>query len=234
MIGIIGAMQVEIERIKAQMTDITEETVSGIEFVCGRLGEVEVVAAVCGVGKVFAAVCAQTMILKYGVSAIINTGIGGTLSPELGILDVAVSSGVVEHDMDTSAVGDPVGMISGINIIELPADGTLCELAAKTAESMGVKHAVGIIASGDQFVADRGRKDFIREYFHAIACEMEGAAIGHVCYINNVPFVVIRAISDDVSGGGPEDYGTFKTGAAEVSTGLTLALVQRYEKEKCR
>lgn len=126
MIGIIGAMQVEIDGIREKMTEISEQTVSGVTYTKGRVGKTEVVTAVCGVGKVFAAICAQTMILRYNVSAVINTGIGGTLSPEIGILDLAISSGVVEHDMDTSAVGDPVGMISGINMIELPADPHFC------------------------------------------------------------------------------------------------------------
>jgi adenosylhomocysteine nucleosidase len=225
MIGIIGAMQVEIDGIREKMTEISEQTVSGVTYTKGRVGKTEVVTAVCGVGKVFAAICAQTMILRYNVSAVINTGIGGTLSPEIGILDLAISSGVVEHDMDTSAVGDPVGMISGINMIDLPADPHLYALAERTAGELGIRFQTGIIASGDQFVADRARKDFIHETFHAIACEMEGAAVGHVCCVNQVPFVILRAISDDVSGGGPADYNAFKMKAAAVSNRMTLALL---------
>ena len=227
MIGIIGAMQVEIDGLRAQMTEKSAETFSGVEYVRGILDGTEIVTAVCGVGKVFAAICTQTMILKYGVQSVINTGIGGTLTDRLGILDVAVSTGVVEHDMDTSAVGDPVGMISGINRIELPADERLAKTAQEEAAALSIHTAAGVIASGDQFVADRARKDWIRTQFGAIACEMEGAAVGHVCFVNQVPFVIIRAISDTATGGGVDDYFTFKQQAAELSLKLTRAMVRR-------
>ena len=230
MIGIIGAMQVEIDGIKANMENISTKTISGIDFISGELEGVSVVCAVCGVGKVFAAVCAQTMIMLYHVEAVINTGIAGTLSADIGVLDIAVSSAVVEHDMDTSAVGDPIGLISGINKIQLPADEKLSQMSMDVAKKLGINCQLGVIASGDQFVASQDRKNFIHDTFGAIACEMEGASIGHVCYINNVPFVVIRAISDDVAGNGPEDYPKFKMKAAEISNKMTCRLIGQYGK----
>ena len=149
MIGIIGAMKIEVEALWADMTDKKSESISGIEFVSGKLYGADVVVAQCGIGKVFAAACAQTMILRYSVDSIINTGVAGTLSPELSVGDIAVSSACVQHDMDTSPLGDPVGLISGINIIEIPADPALCEAVLRAATSLGVNCRAGIIASGD-------------------------------------------------------------------------------------
>ena len=111
-VGIIGAMDVEIEHIAAQLENSRSETVSGITFISGELGGVSVTAAVCGIGKVFAAVCAQTMIIRFHADAIINTGIAGSLSPQLGELDTVVAEDVVQHDMDTTLFGDEPGLIS--------------------------------------------------------------------------------------------------------------------------
>ena len=176
MIGIIGAMSVEVEGLKARLTDAKSEVICGAEYVSGKLCGKDVVVAQCGVGKVFAAVCANTMILKYNVNAIINTGVAGTLLSCLGILDFAVSSYVVQHDMDTTVIGDEPGLISGINIVKIPASRRLSSLAIDTAVEQGVACARGIIASGDQFISSAERKQYISDTFGAIACEMEGAA----------------------------------------------------------
>jgi len=220
MIGIIAAMNVEMESLRSYMTHTQTEVISGITFVRGTLEDREVVTAVCGIGKVFAALCAQTMILKYSPAYIINTGVAGTLTDALSIGSIAVSSAMVQHDMDTSAIGDPVGLISGINIVRIPADETLSAQLSACAAAMNVKTVTGIIASGDQFVASSERKAFITEQFHAIACEMEGAAIGQVCYVNQVPFCVLRAISDSADGSSHMDYPVFVKMAAEQSVNL--------------
>lgn len=220
MIGIIAAMNVEMESLRSHMEITETEVISGIRFVRGVLEGKEVVTAVCGIGKVFAALCAQTMILHYHPECIINTGVAGTLSDALSIGSIAVSSAVVQHDMDTSPLGDPVGLISGINKVELPADGQLADKLTDCAKAMGVKTAMGVIASGDQFVASAERKAFIVENFHAIACEMEGAAIGQVCYVGGVPFCILRAISDSADGSSHMDYPTFVQLAAEQSVNL--------------
>ena len=221
-LGIIGAMKVEMDGLKAAMSETQSVTYSGVEYISGKIGGVEVVAAMSGVGKVFAAVCAQTMIMKFGIDAMVNIGVGGTLTSELNVLDVAVANGVIQHDMDTSAVGDPVGLISGINIITVPADEKLSALLAECVREMGSKCVVGTIASGDQFVAGKVKKDEIRSKFDVIAAEMEGGAIGQVCYINNVPFAILRTISDGEGGG--MDYAQFVVKAAEVS----IAVVQKF------
>lgn len=224
--GIIGAMAVETNAIKELITDKETETFGGVEFVKGKLCGKDVVVAQCGIGKVFAAICAQTMILKYSPDRIINTGVAGTLSEKVGLLDIAISSAVVEHDMDTSPLGDPVGLISGINIVEIPASKELCAEICKAAKKIGANCLSGVIASGDQFIADGEKKNYIRDTFSAIACEMEGAAIGHTCYVNGVDFAVIRCISDNADDhAGSMDYPTLCQKAAEQSQKLLLELL---------
>ncbi|MBQ7313273.1 MAG: 5'-methylthioadenosine/adenosylhomocysteine nucleosidase [Clostridia bacterium] len=223
-LGIIAAMKIEAELIEAAMTDIVRETCGSIEYCLGKIGTTDIVLAVCGIGKVFAAICAQTMIVKYAPDAVINTGVGGTLTKKLSVGDVAVSSAMVQHDMDTSALGDPVGLISGINIVEIPADAALAEKISAIVKSMGINTVTGTIATGDQFIGNQETKNRIVDTFGAIACEMEGAAIGQVCYVNKVPFAVIRAISDDADGGACEDYPTFAKMAAKNSAKAVIEL----------
>ncbi len=227
MIGIIGAMTVEVEALKAEMSDKETETISGIEFVRGRLCGREVVVAQCGIGKVFAALCAQTMILRYNTDIIINTGVAGTLTDELSIGDIAVSTACVQHDMDTSPLGDPVGLLSGINIVEIPADSELCEAVRAAAEELGINTRRGIIASGDCFVSSAEKKKYIVENFGAISCEMEGGAIAHVCYVNKVKYVVIRSISDSADGSAHMVYSEFVKLAADRSSRVVKGLLSR-------
>lgn len=127
-IGVIGAMQIEVDNLKASMSDISTKEYSGVTYVCGTIGDKEVVAAVCGIGKVFAAICAEAMILEFHVDYVINIGVGGTLCKELGVMDVAVADKVVQHDMNTTPLGDPVGLLSGINEVYLPTDEKMCRL----------------------------------------------------------------------------------------------------------
>lgn len=223
-LGIIAAMHIEADMLKEAMTETTTETISGVEFVSGKLGQCETTVAVCGIGKVFAAMCTQTMILRYHPDCIINTGVGGTLTDKLNIGDLAISTAVVQHDMDTSPLGDPVGLISGINIIQIPADPATVEKVCHICENRGIRHACGVIASGDQFIASREKKDWIVSTFQGISCEMEGASVGHVCYVNKVPFVILRAISDSADGGACEDYPSFAKNAAKTSAGVVMEL----------
>lgn len=226
-LGIIAAMDKEATPLIAQMSNVKTQTVSGITFTEGVLRGHSAVVAVCGIGKVFAALCAQTMLLKYAPARVINTGVAGSLTTQLKIGDLAIAKQVVQHDMDTSALGDPKGLISGINEVHLSADPDLGELLLDAAEDIGVNALAGVIASGDQFVSNDERKAFIRDTFDGIACEMEGAAIGQVCYVNGVPFAVIRAISDDASGEAQMDYPQFVNLAAERSVALLCRMAER-------
>jgi len=222
MIGIIGAMGVEIKRICAAMEDKKTVNISGVEYHSGKLCGREIVTAACGIGKVAAAVCAQTMILKFNPELIINTGVAGTLSPELGVGDIAIAEFSVQHDMDTSPLGDPVGLISGINLIKIPCAERITRLLERSIEMLGgVKSKRGIIASGDQFINSSERKRFIVDTFGAIACDMECASIAQVCYLNGVDFGAVRAISDSADGDSHVDYARFlETAAVNASEAM--------------
>lgn len=222
MIGIIGAMSMETEGLKAAMTDKKEETVSGIRFTVGKLGDTPCVTATCGVGKVAAAMCAEAMILRFGVTALLNTGVAGGLADGMVVTDIAVAKNVVQHDMDTTAIGDPAGLISGLNIVEIPTDAQMTALLENTAKAAG-RVFVGTIASGDLFVAKNEDKMRIKNGFGAIACEMEGASIGQVAYTNGIPFSVLRVISD---GGDGMEFSEFAPKAADISVHITKAFVQ--------
>ena len=152
-IGIIGAMACEVEPLIAQMQDAKQVTVGSIKFTEGVLCGKDTVIAICGIGKVFAAMCAQTMILHFGVSAIVNVGVAGSLCDQLRIGDIAIASSTVQHDMDTSPIGDPVGLISGINLVYLPCSDRLCDLLSQCVAAQGVHYVRGTVASGDGFVA---------------------------------------------------------------------------------
>ena len=227
MIGIIGAMDIEVNNLKALIENKQTKTISGNEFVWGTIYNKEVVVAKCGIGKVFAAICAQTMILNFNPEYIINTGVAGTLTNALSVGDIAISDNVVQHDMDTSPLGDPVGLISGINVINFNANEHLVKTAEAILKENNFNFKTGVIASGDQFIALKEQKDAIIKNFNAIACEMEGASIGHTCYVNNVGFIVIRAISDSADDSATLDYPTFLKKAAENSFKITLSLISR-------
>ncbi|MBQ2847327.1 MAG: 5'-methylthioadenosine/adenosylhomocysteine nucleosidase [Clostridia bacterium] len=230
MTGIIGAMRIEVESIKALMENKVSEKIGGVEFVKGTLHGKDIVIAVCGIGKVAAAMCTQTMILKYAPDRIINTGVGGSLSIKLAIGDIAVAESLVQHDMDTSPLGDPVGLISGINIINIPADEKVIGTLINGVEKLeNVKAVKGVIASGDQFIASEEKKKFITDNFGAIVCEMEGASIAQVCYSNGVPFGVVRAVSDCADGSSHMDYGEFLPIAAANAAKLIEYFVAECE-----
>ena len=226
LIGIIGAMDIEVDGIVASMSDVEKNQISGITFYIGKLGKARAVVAKCGIGKVFAALCAQTMILEYHPDVIINSGVAGSLGGGVTVLDVVIADKVVQHDMDTSAIGDPYGLISGINVIHIDADKEAADALKNACEDLNYKCHEGTIASGDKFIAQCSDKELIKERFGARACEMEGAAIGQVCYVNNTKFAILRAISD---GDGAEmDYITFAPLAAKQSIQIIKKFVEIY------
>ena len=224
-IGVIGAMQMEVDNLKESMENVRTDVYSGVTYVSGMVGDREVVAAVCGIGKVFAAICAEAMILKFDVDCIINIGVAGTLCKELGVMDVAVADQVVQHDMNTSALGDPVGLISGINEIYLPADESMRKVLTEILAEKEINFLEGTIATGDLFLHKSSTKDKINEEFGAIAGEMEGGSIGQVCYINKVPFAILRSISDGE--GGAMDYATFAEKAAQIGIDVVVEFIKR-------
>lgn len=229
MIGLIGAMVPEVEALQQQLNNSKVTTISGIEFHTGTLGGTEVVIAKCGIGKVFAALCAQTMIVTFHPEVIINTGVAGALHPALSVGDVVIGAQVVQHDMDTTPFGDPLGMISGLNIVEIPACPITADGLQKAVNDLGYTAMVGTIASGDQFLSDPAKKQSIYDHFGALGVEMEGAAIGQVCYVNKVPFGVLRVISDSANGDGAMEYSEFLPMAANRSTNVIHKFLQQTE-----
>lgn len=228
-LGIIGAMQIEVEELISHMTACETRRISGILFTEGLLRGKRVVVAKCGIGKVFAALCAEIMILAYAPAAIVNTGVAGTLTDRLSIGQVAVATAVVQHDMDTSPLGDPIGLLSGLDMVSIPADEPLSARLAACVEAAGVVCARGVIASGDQFIASAAARTRIHESFpgmELVACEMEGAAIGQVCYVNDLPFAILRAISDGGNEQSFADYPTFLAASAHTAAAVLEELIR--------
>ena len=229
MIGFIGAMRIEVEELQEKMNQKKQEIISGICFTSGVLYGQELVIAECGVGKVFAALCAQTMILHYHVAQIINTGVAGTLTNQLSIGHIAIADQVVQHDVDTTPLGDPPGFLSGIEQVKLACQSDIVSKLEKSVKLSGIPYQIGTIASGDQFVHTTAQKERISSLFDAISCEMEGAAIGQVCYMNQIPFGVLRAISDDADGNSPSDFPVFAVQSAQNSLQVVYHYLQLYE-----
>lgn len=227
-IGIIGAMDNEIELLKSSMDISRTETVTGMTYYCGMLCGKETVLVRCGVGKVNAAICAQTLILCFGAGRVINTGVAGSLNRDINIGDIVVSTDAVQHDMDVSSLGYNKGVIPDNEFSFFRADE---DLRRSAVESAGIaapeKHVYeGRVASGDQFIADVARKQSIINEFDAMCCEMEGAAIGQVCAQNHVPFVIIRAISDKADNSGHLSYRSFVEAAARRSAAIVKHMVE--------
>ena len=229
MIGIIGAMALEIDGLKKEMENTSANTISGVEFSVGVIGGTEVVIAQAGVGKVNAAVTAQTMILKYNPSVIINIGVAGGIEPSLKIGDIVVADKVCEHDMDTTAVGDEPGFITGIDTVYMHCDSEISNIISVCAKDMGLHTVRGTIATGDIFVAENSVRNRISQLFNGVAAEMEGGSIGHVCVMNNVPFAILRAMSDCANDDSKVDFPVFAAKAAENSIQIILRFLNTYK-----
>lgn len=224
MTGIIAAMPCEAEKLLQHMTDRSApEVFGGVSYYRGKLGAEEVVLATCGVGKVFAASCAAAMLLNYAPERLINTGVAGAVGA-VRRMDTVVATALVQHDMDTSPLGDPVGEISGIRKTFFETDGALSDRLAAAVAAAGGHPVRGIVATGDQFVASAGVKQRIASLFGASAAEMEGGAIAQVCYLYQTPFAVLRTISDGADGEASGDFAAFAERAAQISADAILSL----------
>ena len=231
MIGIICAMDIETRQLKDAIVDRSAQRVGRLEFVSGKLAGQEVVIAMAGVGKVNAAMCTQTMIIKYAPDLIINSGVAGSLSPRLDIGDIAVGTGVVEHDFDTTAVGDPPAYFNELEGDTFPCDPDAARAILEAASALGLNAIPAKIASGDQFISDGAKKKQLVEQFDAAACEMEAGAIAHVCFNNGVKCAVIRAISDSTDGEHQVEFYKFLPVAADNSARLVTAFLEGLPKQ---
>ncbi len=204
MLGIIGAMDKEVDALRGQMAVSAEKQTGFSRFTVGTLWGEQVCLAQCGIGKVHAALCAQAMILSFDISAVLNIGVAGALRPTLGIGDAVVADSAVQHDMDTSPIGDPPGMVSGPNMVHFPCDPALSRLLRQAAEEAGLRVESGAVATGDQFIEGTDKKAFLSDFFGAAACDMEGGAIAQCCWEMGVPYAAVRCISDTRDGDGRE------------------------------
>lgn len=230
-LGIIGAMAVEVETIKNTMTDVIVVHKAGMEFYDGKLEGVPAVLVQCGVGKVNAAICTQILCDCFGVTDIVNTGIAGSLVVQLDIGDLVVGAGAMHHDFDCTAFGYPRGQVPGMPEW-FTADHKLVFLARLAAEGVHPGRVwQGCIASGDQFVSDKDAKRRISKFSGVMCVEMEGAAIAQTAYRNGVPFVIVRAISDKADDSAGMDYPTFEAQAAERCAQVIIEFAKLLGKE---
>ena len=228
-IGIIGAMEVEVAILKEKMEDVRIIKKASMDFYEGILAGKKVVVVRSGIGKVNAGICAQILADVFSVDAIINTGIAGSLNKNINIGDIVLSTDVVQHDMDATGFGYRKGQIPQMPVFFFNADDNLRRLAAEVCKEVNPDIQVfeGRIASGDQFVCDQDVKNRIVSEFSAYATEMEGAAIGQAAYLNEIPFMVVRAISDKADGSAQMDYSEFEKAAVDHSVRLTLNMLAR-------
>lgn len=228
MTGIIGAMQIEIDSIVKLLTNAKCESFAHINFFFGKINDIDCVIALCGPGKVNAAICSQIMITKYHAKTIINIGVAGSLEKSIKIGDIVLADFVVQHDMDTSAVGDARGFISGINLVEISCAKSINEKIKSAAAQLNENLHSGIIATGDQFISDKEKLSDIKNTFKAIACEMEAGSIGHVCLVNNVKFAALKVISDNADESSSIDYEKFKIIVAKKTSRLIELFMMKF------
>lgn len=223
MIGIITATKEEFAALNQALN--TNKT--GImNFTRGMLGGKQVAGVQAGIGKVNAALCAQTMIDRFRPEAIVNVGVAGSLSDDLKVGDLVISRDAVQHDFDASFFGQEWWKQFGMETIEFKADEKLVSAADRAADKLGYAHEVGRIVSGDQFICTWEKKKELGDKFQAQCCEMEGAAIAQVSFLNRIPFVVIRAISDGADDEAGQSYMDFGTFAAQRAVKLIQAMLE--------
>ena len=226
MIGIIGAMQEEVQGLKNIISIIEIKEKAGMRFYVGTLFDKDVVLVKCGVGKVNAGICAQILIDDFNVDTLINLGVAGSLNDSIKLCDIVISKSTVQHDFTTGIIDDyKIGEIPNMNTRFFIADSELVKKATECAFELKLNFHTGIIATGDQFISDKSKKEFLVNEFNADCCEMEGGAIAQVCYLNKIPFVIIRSISDNANSN--NTFEDFLLMSAKKSTVLVKQLVAK-------
>lgn len=230
MLGIIGAMAQEVEQLKEAMEQPQIETVAGMEFYKGKIGGKEAVVVQSGIGKVSAGICAQILVDRFGVDGIINTGIAGSLKAQINIGDLVMSTDALQHDVDAVNFGYELGQIPQLSVKAFPTDEKLRKLAVKLCAQVNpdITAHEGRVLTGDQFISDKAKKEWLTANFGGACTEMEGAAIAQAAYLNHIPVLIIRAISDKADDSASMDYGEFEQMAILHSVRLTRALIEAY------
>lgn len=228
MLGIIGAMDEEVAKLKEQLTDVQVETRAAMDFYKGKLDGKDVVVVRSGIGKVNAAMCAQILADIYKVSGVVNTGIAGSLKAEIDIGDIVLSEDALQHDMDATGFGYAPGQIPRVDTLSFKADEKLICLAKDCCARVNpdIHTFVGRVVTGDQFISDKAKKEWLIRTFAGCCTEMEGAAIAQACYLNQVPFLIVRAISDKADDSAGVDYPVFEAKAIEHSVNLLTEMIR--------
>lgn len=226
-IGIIGAMELEVEELRSKLASPVVTSKAGMDFYEGTLNDVPVVVVRCGIGKVNAALCVQILADLFEVTHIINTGVAGSLNAKLDIGDILISKEALHHDMDVTIFGYQPGEVPQMGVREFPADEAMINAAKEACESLddNIHAIVGRVVSGDQFISDKAVKNRLIEVFQGDCAEMEGASIAHGAYLNKIPFVIIRAISDKADDSAEMDYPTFEKAAAAHCAKIVTKMV---------
>lgn len=228
-IGIIGAMEEEVNILKSQMSQVTVKTIASMEFNVGVLKGKDVVVVRSGIGKVNAAVCTQILIDLFDIDAVVNTGIAGSLRNEIDIADLVLSTDALQHDMDATEFGYKVGVIPRMEVSIFQADKGLIELAKQVCQEEVKDHKIhtGRVLSGDQFIADDKKKQWLSDTFGGFCTEMEGAAIAQTAFLNNIPFLIIRAISDKADHSAEMTYAQFEELAIKNTIKIVNGLIAK-------
>ncbi len=229
-IGIIGAMEEEVNILKDRMQDVIIRQAASMEFYEGSMNGRPIVVVRSGIGKVNAAVCTQILIDLFHIDAVINTGVAGSLRNEIDIADIVLSTDTLQHDMDATGFGYEAGVIPRMERSVFEADPELIRLAAEICRNEIDEIAVhtGRIVSGDQFVSDQRKKEWLVDTFGGCCTEMEGAAIAQVAYLNRIPFLIVRAISDKADHSAEMTYAEFQERAIQSTVKLLTGIVGRY------
>ncbi len=231
MLGIIGAMEEEVSRLTSAMEEVRIVRRASMEFYEGKLSGRDAVVVRSGIGKVNAGICAQILADLFRVDRIINTGIAGSLNSAIDIGDIVLSTDALQHDVDAGAFGYAPGVIPRMEASVFQADPLMLELAERACRKVNPEIHVftGRVVSGDQFIADSKKKDFLINQFTPLCTEMEGAAIAQAAYLNGIPFLIIRAISDKADNSAQVDYPVFEAAAIEHSVRLVTELAAAFE-----
>lgn len=224
MIGIMGALQEEIDLFETSLTDRSEVEIFGLKFTIGKLYGKDVVVSLCGVGKVNAAMAATVLLTKFNVKMIFSSGTAGGIGSEKAT--TVIASSTVHHDFSIPFEGKKPGQLDEYDFIELPCSAELRDKAIEISRKLGFSYSSGVIATGDSFVSDKQTKNRILEQFNAKACDMESAAIAQICYKADVPFLSIRTLSDNANDDGITDYLTFKREAALKNSKLIIEMIK--------
>jgi len=228
-IAIMGAMPEEVEPIVSKLDDVKQTVYGANTYYEGSYHGQEVVVAYSKIGKVFATLTATMLIEKFGCDKLLFSGVAGAISNELNIGDLIIADGLCQHDLDITAFGHPFGYVPEGEVC-ISTDVELRNIAKDVAKSKGLTLKEGVIATGDQFVANPERKDWIGETFKADALEMEGASVAVVCSALEVPFFILRAISDSADMDASFNFDEFLESSAKISADFILSMVEAIQK----